>query len=104
MKGDMNVLRKEILTFMWNASVCMREFDWLPDTHNWIVGHDMFNFLKRDKDGLGREMNNQIPSINNWKVVVEDDHEHPYWIYLRGIENKHNTITLKIEINERDFR
>ena len=87
--SERDIIRQKIWSLIGDAAIHAHAYTINPAKHRWVMGKEMFELLSEGKH-----------IIHEWSVDVENDSEHPYWVYLLGRE----CLVLKIEINERDFR
>jgi hypothetical protein len=104
MNADMKTLRDEVILFMGVAPTYVEQLGCSSRTHHWVVSTPMFGLLRGSERVGNIDLTQQKLSLGDYEVVVMDDPEHPYWIYIQEIKTASNYIAIKVEIDERDFR
>ena len=64
-----------------------------PAEYRWVMGEEMIGLLSEGKGMVTIDPNSGKPMIHEWLVDVENDNQHPYWIYFLGRDK----FVLKIE-------
>lgn len=101
MNADMSTLLDSVLSFMEVATLSLEQFGCSSRTYHWVVSTPMFGLLRDSERGGNIDLTQQKLSVGGYEVVVMDDPEHPYWIYLQEIKTASNYITIKVEIDEK---
>lgn len=98
--SERDIIRQKIWSLIGDAAIHAHAYTINPAKHRWVMGKKMFELLSEGKGMVKIDPQSGKHIIHEWSVDVENDSEHPYWVYLLGRE----CLVLKIEINERDFR
>lgn len=95
-----DIIRQKIWSLIGELTMEVYAYQPNPVEYRWVMGEEMVELLSEGKGMVKIDPQSGKHIIHEWSVDVENDSEHPYWVYLLGRE----CLVLKIEINERDFR
>lgn len=88
-----DVIRQKIWSLIGELSMEVYAYQPNPVEYRWVMGKEMFELLSEGKGMVTINPHSGKHMIHEWFVDVENNSEHPYWIYLVG----RNKFALKFE-------
>lgn len=92
-----DIIRQQIWSLIGELTMEVYAYQPNPAEYRWVMGEEMLELLSEGKGMVTIDSHSGKPMIHEWSVDVENDSEHPYWVYLLGRE----CLVLKIEIKNK---
>lgn len=88
-----DIIRQQIWSLIGELTMEVYAYQPNPAEYHWVMGEEMIELLSEGKGMVTIDPNSGKPMIHEWLVDVENDNQHPYWIYFLG----GNKFVLKFE-------
>lgn len=88
-----DIIRQQIWSLIGELTMEVYAYQPNPAEYRWVMGEEMIELLSEGKGMVTIDPHSGKPMIHEWLVDVENDNQHPYWIYFLG----GNKFVLKFE-------
>lgn len=79
-----DIIRQQIWSLIGELTMEVYAYQPNPAEYRWVMGEEMIELLSEGKGMVTIDPNSGKPMIHEWLVDVENDNQHPYWIYFLG--------------------
>lgn len=83
-----DIIRQQIWSLIGELTMEVYAYQPNPAEYRWVMGEEMIELLSEGKGMVTIDPHSGKPMIHEWLVDVENDNQHPYWIYFLGEGNK----------------